>query len=320
MPAFLCDYLNEIVILSDGSLTTCCLDPLAVNVFGNIYEDALSLIQKRYLAIREKIVQDVYYMPRCRICYDKIMAAGFPPTGTYKADPTDVEVAAFLGNGPEVVNRMVIELTSLCNLKCNGCMQSRFDFTLYRKKNRLDISRLIAWLSSGILALKNIRLFNYGETFLHPQAIDFCSAVNAKNSKLNIEIATNGMLLNTSQKRRRILFSGVNSLLFSIHGSSQETTQIYMTRRFNFEKMLMILRELVSVKNTYELKTPRLIWKFLLFSWNDSDEEIKRAIALTRQIGLDGIIFETVGFPSPSLRFTPGSDALKQLQNRQDKK
>ena len=92
----------------------------------------------------------------------------------------------------------------------------------------------------------------------------------------------------------------------------------YSFRRFDFKKILMILKDLVSIKRELGLIHPRLIWKYLLFSWNDSDEEIERAIALSREIGLDGIIFDTVGFPSPSLRFTPGSDALKQLQNGLD--
>ena len=38
MPSFICDYLNEIVILSDGSVTTCCLDPPGVNEFGRIHQ------------------------------------------------------------------------------------------------------------------------------------------------------------------------------------------------------------------------------------------------------------------------------------------
>lgn len=316
MPEFLCDYLNEIVILSDGCVTTCCLDPLAVNVFGNIHEDSLPLIQNRFLAIREKVAKDVCAMPRCRICYEKLKAAGFPKTGTYKIDPADQEMGTFLEKGIESIKRMVIEPTCLCNLKCNGCMQSREDIPRFRKNNRLNLPGLLTWIGSGIAYLTNIRFYNYGETFLHPQAIHFCAAVKNLNPKANISIATNGMLLNTPERRGKLVASGVDELIFSIHGASQKAVAFYMTRRFDFEKIVEILIDLVRIRKDEKRSSPRLIWRYLLFSWNDSYEEIERAIFLSRHIGMDRIAFDTVGFPSPSTRLTPGSDALKELRNR----
>ena len=82
MPGFLCDFLNEAVILSDGRVTTCCLDPLALNVFGSIFEDGFRGIENKYRNVVASITEDVLSLPRCRICYDKIAAAGFPDTGT----------------------------------------------------------------------------------------------------------------------------------------------------------------------------------------------------------------------------------------------
>ena len=99
MPSFICDYLDEIVLLSDGNVTTCCLDPLGVNSFGNIYKHEFHQIQKKYIEIRNQITKDVLSMPRCSICYDKIKEAGFPPTGTYKVDPTSDEINLFIDKG-----------------------------------------------------------------------------------------------------------------------------------------------------------------------------------------------------------------------------
>jgi hypothetical protein len=311
MPRFICDYLNEMVLLSDGRVTTCCLDPLAVNAFSSIYEHDFSHIRQNYLELREQITRDVLSMPRCAICYTKLQQAGFPHTGTYRADPAPHEIDLFL-NKP--LKQCVIELTSQCNLKCSGCMQSRYDFRKYRAKPYLDVKYLQSWLDPGLVHINRIRLYNYGETFLHPAAIAFCRFVKNQAPDLFLEIATNGVLLDTPEKRAMLMRAGIDYLVFSIHGSSQETVQKYMTPKFKFQRLLDILRDLVTIRSVSALKKPLLIWKYLLFEWNDSDAEIDRARRLSKEIGLDGLQFCLVGYPSPSKRFTPNSPEWKKLQ------
>ncbi|MCK5232629.1 MAG: hypothetical protein KAR13_20305 [Desulfobulbaceae bacterium] len=313
MPPFICDYLNEIVLLSDGSCTTCCLDPLGLNIFSNIYDESLTEIRDKYFNLRNRITRDVLSMPKCAICYSKIKAAGFPQTGTYKTNPSDEEIDAFLEKGNNTLNRYVIELSSLCNLKCNGCMQSRVNFNDYRKKPFLDVDFLSKWLVDDIKSIGHIRLYNYGETFLNKQAIDFCSFIKKKRQETIIEIATNGLLLNSRKKRLQLVQSGVDCLIFSIHGGSQESVQKYMTEKFDFEAILNILKDLVKIKQELNAQKPKLIWKYLLFEWNDSDEEIDKARNLSDNLGLGPLLFDFVGFPSPSKRFTRESKEWQQL-------
>ena len=313
MPSFRCDFLNEIVILSNGNTTTCCMDPLDINHFGNIYKDDFKDIQRRYIKIRRKITEDVLSMPRCRICYNKIKDAGFPETGTYKVYLTTDEIKAFFDMEENIVNNFVIELTSKCNLICNGCMQSRFDFKEIRQDSFLDVDFLKTWIGQNSATMKKIRLYNYGETFLHPEAIDFCSYIKERNPSIQLTIATNGMPLNTHEKREKLIKSGVDAISFSIHGSSQETIEKYMTKRFDFNLIIEILKDMVSIKRQLGLDKPKLVWKYLLFEWNDSDEEIKRAKTITKEIGINSITFDLVGFPSPSKRYTRNSENWNNL-------
>ena len=312
MPAFICDYLNEITLLCDGKVTTCCIDPFGINVFGDIHKDSYSEIQQRYKDIRRKITNNVTSMPRCKRCYNRIVESGFPKTGTYKIDPGPEDIQAFIDKEEKIIKRFVVELTAQCNLHCNGCMQSRFDFSKYRTSMFMDLKLLKKWLGND---MSNIRLYNYGETFLHPGSIDFCSHLKKKNKHTFIEIATNGMPLNHHEKRKQLILSGIDYILFSIHGSSQKIIQTYMTRRFDFDLVIEILKDLVTIKTEMALDKPVLIWKYLLFEWNDSDTEINRAIELTREIGLDNIIFDLVSYPSPSKRFTRDSDNWKKLRD-----
>ena len=310
MTAFICDYLNEITLLCDGRVTTCCLDPLGINVFGDIHKDSYCEIQKRYKDIRKNITNNVTSMPRCKRCYNRIVEKGFPETGTYKIDPGPEDIQTFIDKEEEIIKRFVIELTIECNLHCKGCMQSRFNFSKYRNSSFMDIDLLKQWTGNDI---SKIRLYNYGETFLHPKAIEFCSYLKEKNCNTFIVIATNGMMLNTHEKRERLILSGADHVLFSIHGSSQEVTGKYMTNRFDFHLMLDILKDLVAIKTEKNTDIPVLTWKYLLFEWNDSDEEIDRAVSLKNEIGLDNIMFDLVGFPSPSKRFTRDNDEWKKL-------
>jgi hypothetical protein len=87
-----------------------------------------------------------------------------------------------------------------------------------------------------------------------------------------------------------------------------------MTDNFDFDQILEILKDLVVIKKNMKAAIPVLTWKYLLFEWNDSDEEIDRAVRLTNEIGLDNITFGLVGFPSPSKRFVRNSDAWNKLK------
>lgn len=309
---FLCGFMDEVVILSDGTVTTCCMDPLANNVFGNIYTDSFEEIERRYIRNVENVVEDVHSMPRCTICYNKIADSGFKP-GRYKLDFSAQERSEFLDKYSSL-NQLVIEPSSICNLKCNGCMQQRFDIPSHRKAAMLDMEKAFSFLKEKLGQIKLIRLYNYGETFLNKQSIPFIDSVKKHSPATYIHIATNGLMLNTHEKRRKIVESGVDRLTFSIHGGSQESVEPYMTKVFRFDNMLEILKDLSSIKKEHGKEQPVLEWKYLLFEWNDSDEEIAKAIALVEEIGLDSIVFVLPGYPSPSKRFKDAPEKIKTIR------
>ncbi|WP_043630719.1 radical SAM protein [Desulfovibrio sp. TomC] len=315
MPGFLCDFLNEVVLLADGHVTTCCLDPLAMNVFGNIYEETFLEIEEKYRHKVAAITQDVLSMPRCRICYDKISSAGFPNTGTYKVDFTHGEQEFFLENKTRI-RQLVIEPTCICNLQCNGCMQSRHDISESRDSNFLDLDFVDKWLSASPHSVEAIRLYNYGETFLHTGAIDFIRKTKQKKPSLTIDVATNGLKLDTPQKRINLVRSGVDILYFSIHGGREASIQNYMTNAFSYSKILEIIADLTRLKAIYKTNNPKLVWKYLLFSWNDSADEIKEAMDQAWRVGINDMVFVVPGYPSPSPIFQ-GKKQLVAALNKQ---
>jgi len=299
MRGFLCDYQNEAVILSDGRVTTCCLDPLGINPFGRIDQQDFTEIEARYVRNVTAVAHDVYALPRCRICYDKLAAAGFPATGTYRIDFSEAQREAFLADKRRL-RQLVIEPSARCNLKCRGCMQSREDIPAHRERPLLDLDGVVRWLLPHIASIERIRFYNYGETFMHPGALDCIETLKKSNPTTQLDLATNALLLNTPEKRQRLIASGTDTLYFSIHGGSQKSVEPYMTEAFSFAAVCDILADLASRKRALARKTPRLIWKYLLFSWNDAPEEIAAAQRLAWDLGLDDILFQVPGYPSPS--------------------
>ena len=315
MPGFLCEYQNEAVILCDGRVTTCCLDPLAVNVFGDVARDSFPAIEGRWREIAAAVSRDVFSMPRCRLCYEKIAAAGFPPTGTYVIDPTEAERQAFLAH-KAALTQLVIEPTSLCNLRCHGCMQSRQDIPASRQGLFLDLKRLETWLDGHLQGLQAVRLYNYGETFLHKGAIAFAKALKSAHPALHLDIATNGLALDTPDKRLALVRCGLDVLYFSIHGGREASIQTYMTTRFSLDAILAILADLSRLRGELGADRPELVWKYLLFAWNDSAAEIDEAMELARSAGVDRIVFAVPGYPSPSPRYRDNRELLRELNAR----
>jgi hypothetical protein len=61
---------------------------------------------------------------------------------------------------------------------------------------------------------------------------------------------------------------------------------------------------------------PQLNWRYILFTWNDSDEEMDRARELAAEAGIDRLCWEITDHPEEafSRRFTAGSGDLARIR------
>ncbi|MBF0233114.1 MAG: SPASM domain-containing protein [Desulfamplus sp.] len=311
---FLCHWFNEIVILSDGNVTTCCQDAKGENVYANIYKHPFKEIKRRFSDYRKRLISDPTCLPRCSACFDRYRKElKGVATFNVQLDATEKQIEAYLQNSEFKSGYLVIEPTVHCTLKCCGCIHSMTDMTQFRDYGFLDLDALYSWVTPYLSHIKNIRYFNYGETFIHPKAIEFCADIKKANPEISLIIATNGMPLHSSKKRQQLIASNVDAIYFSIHGSCQESVSQYMTDKFNFDKMMYILADLAEIRKAKGVTKPELVWKYLLFQWNDTDAHIRRAKELACQVGVDSILFTLTNAPSPSKRFTPHSNDWKEL-------
>jgi hypothetical protein len=77
------------------------------------------------------------------------------------------------------------------------------------------------------------------------------------------------------------------------------------------------LRTMAAEKRRARRDLPVLNWRYILFNWNDSDEEMNRARKLASEMGIDRLSWEITDHPETaySRRFVPGGgdyEAIRQ--------
>jgi hypothetical protein len=163
-------------------------------------------------------------------------------------------------------------------------------------------------------SLVRIDFFNYGEAFLHKRAVEMCEYIKARFPHIYLYTSTNGLALN-EEKARRLVHAGIDEVTFSIDGASPETYARYR-QRGKFDVAIQNLRAMVDEKAKSGRDVPQLNWRYILFAWNDSDEEMSRARELARALGVDRLCWEITDHPedSYSRRFAPGSAELDRIR------
>lgn len=304
--------VKEIVVLADGRVTTCCLDPKGGNTFANIYQDDFESTLKKFQILKQKMVENENFP----ICVSCIQARKNYYNEFHKLKPSAQEIESFLA-ADAVPRQLVIELTVACNMTCNACISGKKQIKKYRNIENglfLDTKILEKWLSPYIDRVHSIRLFNYGETFLHPRAIEFCDFLTTSNPRIHLIIATNILPLDNDEKIRNLIKTQPNALFVSLHGANQDSVSKYMGPGANFSKAIEIMKKIITLRGEMGYKAPLVVWKYILFNWNDSDEEMQLARSLAKESGIDFMGFEITTGDIASKKFYKGSKDFESLK------
>lgn len=317
---FICTLLlDEVVILSDGRITTCCFDANGNNTFSNIYEDDFEESIKKLQRFKEKLVKNPGNFPQCSRCFiSRKRNAQAPYDYFLKENPSPAEIHHFLT--PQTAPKgLVIEVASACNLSCIGCPTGirnlkKEGLPKDGKSVLIDLDKLKKWLTPYTKELKKIRLFNYGEPLIHPGAIDFCSFLTRENPGIDLIIATNLLPLNKKEKIIDLVRAQPNMIIVSLHGVNQESLVKYMGTQASFKRAMSIMKQVIAERNRLGLTLPIVIWKYIIFNWNDSDEELEKAKYLAKKHNIDYLGFEITGGELASKRFHKNSEKFETLQ------
>src|SRR3954469_6296546 len=212
--------------------------------------------------------------------------------------------------------RMYIECTAACNISCTqACCAPETGITRTRQAGMLDFNLFTRVMDEAGPSLGRIDFFNYGEAFLHKRAVDMCEYIKSRFPHIYLYTSTNGLALSEEQARR-LVRSGIDEVTFSIDGATQASYEQYR-QRGKLEIAFRNLRAMVDEKRRTARDLPYLNWRYILFKWNDSDEEMRLARELAQDIGVDRLCWEITDHPEDafSRRFVPGKpdfDAIRR--------
>jgi len=227
----------------------------------------------------------------------------------------DVPVERGIDAGP-LPSRLYIECTAACNISCTqACCAPETGITRTRQAGMLDFDLFRRVVDEVGPSLVRIDFFNYGEAFLHKRSVEMCEYIKSRFPHIYLYTSTNGLAFSEAAARR-LVHSGIDEVTFSIDGASQETYSRYR-QRGDFAKAIANLRAMADEKRASGRDVPFLNWRYILFTWNDTDAEMDRARALAASIGVDRLCWELTDHPEDSFsrRFVKGSADLDAIRS-----
>ena len=248
---------SGLVILSDGSVSTCCFDPFGRNSLGNVFESDLLSIWKKN--VRQVVKKGLYSLDGCRDCI------GNESLSSLISDPEDYLVWENSVQG--YPTDITIEIMGACNYGC--CVSP--EVQKYRN-TKLDLYELFPRIKSFLHGIKRIRLFNYGEPLLNEGFCDFIENCRKETSEVKMILATNGILMN-ERISTSLIERKVDTVVVSVHGGpGTENMLKYSRYGADYEKVLQNVKRLIELKKEFNSEYPKISLRAILFNWNDKDD------------------------------------------------
>jgi radical SAM protein with 4Fe4S-binding SPASM domain len=177
------------------------------------------------------------------------------------------------------------EPTTSCNLRCPECPSGLRAFSRPTGMLKKDFfHETIDQLSKELMYLV---FYFQGEPYLNPDFLDMVTYATSK--KIYTATSTNAHYLNDSNARRTVE-SGLDRLIISIDGTTQDTYQQYRVGG-QLHKVLEGAANVVKWKKELKSKTPFIIFQFLVVRHNE--HQIAAVHELAMKTGVDQVRLKT---------------------------
>jgi radical SAM family protein/iron-sulfur cluster protein len=295
---------STLVMLCDGRIVCGCADPYGHRVLGDA---------------RAASVHEVWTGPVISQLRQDLNAGGSKFCGDCPLKvplKKDQEPSVRSLDAGVLPSRMYVECTAACNISCTeACCAPETGITRTRQAGMLDFDLFQRVIDEVGGSLVRIDFFNYGEAFLHKRAVEMCEYIKSRFPHIYLYTSTNGLAL-TEEQARRLVHSGIDEVTFSIDGATPDSYVKYR-QRGKFDLAIATLRAMADEKRRAGRDLPFLNWRYILFTWNDSDAEMALARQLAADIGVDRLCWEITDHPEHaySRRFAPGSPALEAIRH-----
>jgi len=177
------------------------------------------------------------------------------------------------------------EPTTSCNLRCPECPSGLRAFT--RPTGMLENSFFRKTIDDMHRELLYLIFYFQGEPFLNPSFLEMVKYASGK--KIYTATSTNAHYL-TDDNARKTVESGLDRLIISIDGTTQEVYQQYRVGG-KLDKVLEGAKNIVKWKKELKSSKPFVVFQFLVVKPNEHQIEDVKKLAV--EIGVDDVWFKT---------------------------
>jgi len=177
---------------------------------------------------------------------------------------------------------LYLDPVSYCNLQCPFCPTGVRKGA--RPPDNMPLSvfeHIIDEIGSNIF---HITFYNWGEPLLHKDFIQMVEYIQKYH--ISSDISTNLSNPMEEERAERLIKSGINRILMSVDGCTQETYEKYRVGG-NLDLVFKNMKMLSDAKKRTKSRTT-LLWRFFVFKHNQ--HEIEKARALAKEIGVEIVI------------------------------
>ena len=177
------------------------------------------------------------------------------------------------------------EPTTSCNLRCPECPSGLRSFTRPIGMLESDFFRKVIDETDSYLWY--LIFYFQGEPYLHPEFTELVKYASSK--RIYTATSTNAHYL-TDANARKTVESGLDRLIISIDGTTQDVYQQYRIGG-KLEKVLEGTKNIVKWKRELKSKTPHIIFQFLVVKPNE--HQMQEVEKLAEELGVDEVAFKT---------------------------
>lgn len=177
------------------------------------------------------------------------------------------------------------EPSTSCNLRCPECPSGLRSFT--RPTGMLPDDLFKTTIDELHQKLLYLIFYFQGEPYLHPRFLEMVKYASVR--KIYTATSTNAHYL-TDTNARHTVESGLDRLIISIDGTTQETYQAYRIGG-NLNKVLEGTRNIIKWKRQLKSKTPFVVFQFLVVRPNEHQLNDVKKLAV--EMGVDDVWFKT---------------------------
>jgi radical SAM protein with 4Fe4S-binding SPASM domain len=181
-----------------------------------------------------------------------------------------------------------VEPTDLCNLRCPECPAGRKELT--RPKGMMSLDTFRGILAQAAPGAAWLTLYFQGEPYLNPAFFSMVSEARAR--RIFCVTSTNGHFLDMENARNTVA-SGLNRIIISFDGASQETYTAYRAGG-ELGKVVSGIRNLAAAKKEMRSTLPEIVLQCLVLRSNE--KELERIKQTGMELGAGKVVFKTAQF------------------------